>query len=373
MTKAYLPLFMVCIIEIKADLNQVIREIGIQYCPYTKFCQRNVTEYYNPIFRQPCCSECSCEENCWETANCCPDKVDINIQNPVTKCISDIVKKADDFGKEKWGYHIINYCPVSEKNASLVEKCTTKEANTFEELIWVSNNTSGTIYRNRYCAGCHHVMSNLTEWSLEAKCTNEVYNSFGSLGSFFLSGNCQLTVELPENLNVTQCLVAKYTTCNQTGLWQSFDADVEWACQAFEAVFTAKATDRKSSSTYEAYRNPYCYVCNTDNSGNTDTLCPLPSYDSFDVSVFTSIIDFKRYQQTDDEESTQAQCEIYEMFDEIMVGNFILLFLIDKVNNFYYLYVLFKTSSYEKTNQKQNLACLVCSPWWTRTLTWTTQ
>ena len=320
MTKAYLPLFMACIFEIKANSNQVIREIGIQYCPYIKFCKRNITEYYNPIFRQPCCSECSCEENCWEIANCCPDKNNIKTPNPVTKCISVIVKKADDFGKEKRGYHVIDYCPMTEKNDSLVNKCTTKEANTFEELIWVSDNTSGTIYRNRFCAECHHAISNLTEWSLEAKCTNDVYNSFGSLTSFFLSDKCQLSVKLPDNLNVTHCVVAKYTTCNQTGLWQNFDADVQWACEAFEAVFTA--IDRRISTTFEAYRNAYCFVCNTDNIGNTDTLCPLPSYDSFDVSVFTSIIDFKRYQQTDDEESTQAQCKIYEMFDEIMVGIF---------------------------------------------------
>ena len=308
-------------LEISTESNHVIQDIGYQLCPYANFCQRNATQYYSPIFRRPCCSDCSCEDRCWETANCCPDKEVFENKDPVTKCITDIVKKADGFSKEKWGYHVINYCPITEKNATLVTKCTAKEARDFEELIWVSDDISGKIYRNKFCAECHHVTSNVTEWPIEAKCTNDIYTRLDNLMSFFLSNKCQLTIKQPGNFTLKSCMVPKYTTCNQTGLWHKFDADVKWACQAFEAVFTARGPEGRDA-TFEAYRNAYCYVCNTDVSVEiTETLCPVPSFEQPDVSVFTSLIDYKRYQQSDDQESTtETTCKTHEILDEIMVG-----------------------------------------------------
>ena len=322
-TMGYIVLLIANILEINAISNHMIRDIGSQLCPYTKFCQRNATtEYYDPIFRRPCCSECSCEDDCWKTASCCPDKVVIENKEPVTKCKTEIVKKADGFDREKFGYHVIDYCPLIEKNATLVTKCTTKEDRDFEELIWVSDDISGKIYQNKFCAECHNITSNLTEWLIEAKCTDDVYTRLDSFMSFFLSNKCQLTIKEPDNYTITSCMIPKYTTCNQTGLWHKFDADVKWACQAFEAVFIARAPeDRDLGLTREVYRNAYCYACNTDSVENTDTLCPIPSFEHPDVSVFTSLIDYKRYQQSDNQESTtETTCKINEILDEIMVG-----------------------------------------------------
>ena len=239
----------ISILEVTAKTNNVIHEIGSQLCPYTSFCQRNATPYYDPgAFQRPCCSECSCEENCWEIANCCPDKDIIETQEPITKCIADVVKKTAAFGRARFGYHVIDYCPMPVKNVTLVNKCTIKQAASFEELIWVSDDISGKIYRNKFCAECHLVTSNVKEWSLEAKCTSDVYASLDNLESFFLSNKCQLTNREPDKLNgkLPGCEVPKYTTCNETGLWKNFDADVKWACNTFEApFFRPKATKHR--------------------------------------------------------------------------------------------------------------------------------
>ena len=79
----------------------------------------------------------------------------------------------------------------------------------------------------------------------------------------------------------------------------------------------------------EAYKNAYCYVCNTNTIGNTETLCPLPGddpLDLLDVSVFSTLVDYKRYQQAYDDQTattTETACKSYEIMDEIMVGNYI--------------------------------------------------
>ena len=310
-----------------AKTNDVLHEIGAQLCPHTRFCQRNATEYYTPgVFQRPCCSGCSCEDNCWETANCCPDKDVIETREPITTCASVIVKKADGFRKERLGYNVIDHCPVDEKNDTLVSKCTVKQAKDFEEFIWVSNGEDGTIYRNKFCAQCHFETSIVAEWSLEAKCTNDVYTSFDNLTTFLLSNKCQLIVREPYNLtntNFTTCEVPDFTTCNETGLWKEFNADVKWACGAFEAPFFVRRLEGKDQFIMDAYRNVYCFICNTGRVQITETLCPLPGYDPLDVNVFSSLVDYRRYEQADDyqDHSTlETNCKSYEIMDDIMVG-----------------------------------------------------
>ena len=46
-------------------------------CPYTTFCQANASMTFEEDTRKymPCCPPCSCDENCLQSHNCCPDKV----------------------------------------------------------------------------------------------------------------------------------------------------------------------------------------------------------------------------------------------------------------------------------------------------------
>ena len=318
-TSKYFILLIVCAAKTTAITNHLIHDIGYRLCPYTSFCHRNATPYDIPILRRPCCSECSCEANCGETANCCPDQDIIDNKEPTPECRITVVKKADGFSRETRGYQVIDYCPTIEKNASLVTKCTTEDTRDFQDIIWVSDDISGKIYRNKFCAECHRVTSNVTEWQLEVKCTEDIYTYFDSLKSFFLSDKCQLTSRQPDTTSFKSCAVPKYTTCNQTGLWPKFDADVNWACQIFEAAFFTRELQGRDTNQLDVYKNAYCYVCNVDSIQNTETLCPMPGYYPSDLGVFTSLIDYKSYQQIDEQES-QTTCRSYEIMDEIMVG-----------------------------------------------------
>ena len=299
--------------------SHVIDYIGSQLCPYTSFCQRNAAPYVKPLSLRPCCSDCSCDANCWETATCCPDQ-DVPVHSErIAHCKSSIVKAAEGFSSEIWGHRVIDYCPSAERNASLIAKCSAEGARDFVDMIRVSDDVSGKVYQNRFCAECHHVTGSITEWPLVAQCTEDVYTNKESWKSFLLSEKCQLTSKEPDNVSVEACALPKYTTCNQTGLWQTFVADVKWACELFEAVFFLRKS-KGGTGELDSYRNVYCYVCNTGEIGTVETLCPGRSNDP-GVTVFTSLIDHRRYEETDKQDITsQTACRSYEIMDTVMVG-----------------------------------------------------
>ena len=324
-TAKYVIMTIVCMAYIDVKASHVINDIGSQLCPYTSFCQRNATPFFNPLQLRPCCSDCSCEANCWETANCCPDQDVIEHPEPVANCKTSIVKAGKGFSSDIWGYRVIDYCPTTETNASLVTKCTNEKSRDFVDLIRVSDDISRKVYQNRFCAECHHVTNRITELPLVAQCTEDIYTNEGNWKSFLLSNKCQLT---SINTNLATCAVPKYTRCNQTGLWQNFDADVKWACEIFEAVFFLKASQGRNEHT-DTYRNAYCYVCNTDSIGSIDALCPGRKFQPPGVTVFSSLIDYKRY-QTDVQDTTPlTTCRSHEIMDTIMVcRGSVLLFLL---------------------------------------------
>ena len=303
--------------------QDVIYEIGKKLCPYTDYCQREKDEQIG--YRQAsCCANCSCEDSCWETGTCCPDKEYIVKREPVRRCRVSVVKA----GKNKsvyngitfgiWAYYIIDYCPESEQNISIINKCTLSDIDHISDYRWVSDYVTGNIYQNKFCAACHGRVG-LTEWQLETSCKNVLFSNFSHLNSLLLSDECDIINREPGteiNNMYRRCAIPFYTRCNQTGLWTKYDPDIKWACDIHNSEFF-----EYNNREVIVYKNAFCYACNVPGIENAPTTCLY--INEVEQFTFTALIDYKRYEKLSSEwqsPNINMPCEVDEIMDQYMVS-----------------------------------------------------
>ena len=219
-----------------------------------------------------CCGNCSCEDDCWRTANCCPDKETIR-EEPALTCRSPLVKPILGKSRSNLGYQVIDTCPFTEINDTLVSKCISNEIHDLAGLIWVFDKQQELTYKNEYCALCHHV-THFVKWKLRVKC--DKLSSTADLSPLFmLDDRCELKLEKPENTTATSfpvCLIADYNHCNQTGLWSTYDADIERSCDIYHSPYIFADWYLMPPMTY---KNVFCYQCNTVETMVTNPVCVL--------------------------------------------------------------------------------------------------
>ena len=218
-----------------------------------------------------CCGKCSCDDDCWKTANCCPDKDNVH-DKPMLMCKSPVVKRLPNESPGKIGYFVVNSCPRSEKNVTLISKCTAEVKTEFEEYIWVYDLKDGLSYQNKYCALCHHI-DHFIQWQLNFKCTYIPPSK--NLENSLLSNNCRLKLEAPVNVSTEICLVPDYTLCNESGIWGSYNVEIERACYSYQSIYFAQVLMRRGHCVYKSFRNVFCYYCNKDHSSPTGPVCNI--------------------------------------------------------------------------------------------------
>ena len=303
--------------------QKIIYNIGKNLCPYNDYCSRQ--KEFLPFPDHPCCEDCSCEDSCWETKNCCPDKEVIDTRMPVENCHVTIVKKRNKnmlynglyFGIK--AYRIVDNCPESEQNVSIINRCTLLDINHISDYNWVSNFSTGTIYQNKFCAACHGE-TGLTEWLMEARCEDVLYSNFSDLKSLLLSEKCDLINREPSGIAdhpYIQCAVPFYSRCNQTGLWEIYDQDIEWACNIHEATFLEVEFNH-----IDVYKNAFCYACNRREIASATAICKIDIRTiRTDFSlVFSTLIDYRRDDYLESyQPASDFACEVNEMFDPYLV------------------------------------------------------
>ena len=311
------------VIPTKGKGPNIIYEIGKSLCPYNDYCSRKKDFLF--FADHPCCEDCSCEDNCWETKTCCPDKEAIYNRAPIENCHVTIVKKRNKTALYNGinngirAYRIIDKCPTSEQNVSIINKCNLSDMTHISDYNWVSNNLTGKIYQNKFCAACHGE-TGLTEWRLEARCEDVLYSNFSYLKSLLLSEKCDIINREPSgshDLPYKRCAIPLYTNCNQTGQWRNFDATIVWACNLHESTFMETIFND-----IILYKNAFCYACNQREITSAKTICKttISNIRNDGRLVFSSLIDYKR----DDQLATykpafEFSCDVTEMFDPYLV------------------------------------------------------
>ena len=309
-------------ITLEQRRQAIIFEIGKALCPYSDYCQRKKVLNYD--FRlAPCCADCSCEDSCWETGNCCPDKEVIDKREPSQSCHESIVKKSklstdgNEISHGIWSYYIIDYCPETEQNASVIKKCNLTDIDHIEDYRWLSDNLSGNIYQNKFCAACHG-RKNLTKWQLVTRCEAVLFANFSYMNSLLLSDKCDIINREPNESTdaiYKRCIIPFYTRCNQTGLWTNYDPDIVWACNIYTSIFTVIVNTHASF-----YKNAFCYACNLPRIENAATMC-MGILDSSNKLSFRILIDYDRTEDLGKKHLTaNSECEMNEIRDPYMVS-----------------------------------------------------
>ena len=242
-----------------------------------------------------CCGNCSCKDDCWKTANCCPDKENIK-EEPVLNCRSSVIKPIPTSRPSNFGYHVIDTCPPTEVNDTLVANCIANDLNDLMNLVWVFDKHQELTYKNKYCALCHHV-NYFVKWQLRVKCNTHLPMA-GMSPLFMLDDRCELKLEKPENTTAIVfpvCTVTDYNHCNQTGLWATYNADIERSCDIYHSPYFVESIlhGHATKKAIKTYQNVFCFICNSNETLVANAVCVL-SHDFGQVSylIYSFVVVF---------------------------------------------------------------------------------
>ena len=305
--------------------SQVIEGVDLNICPYTDFCHRKaiqILEHNKGVMS--CCAACSCTETCWKVGNCCPDKEPVTFVASEFTCTSTKVKTtpADRtvYDGYRYGiprYRIVSSCPVKEKNKTLIDKCAGKNKSSIEDYTWVTDQQSGRIFQNKHCARCHGV-NTFFKWQIRTTFSIVLILNFSSLPHSIHSPQCELMVELPENMTQLaenyRCYEADIGECNKTGLWRHYDANMKTACE----IYDSPIIHYKISSFVDLYKNIFCYYCNGGKGLTTNDICTdLITGKTGSSESFSALVDFTGQRQ----KIATSECEMHEIYDMFTVIN----------------------------------------------------
>ena len=302
--------------------SKPIELVDLDICPFTKFCHRNATAVLKEDL-VPCCTPCSCSDNCWEQGNCCPDKDIIGHRVPELECVLTMVKETEPAGRIAYNgytygikrYRIVTSCPNEEKNKTLVEKCASHNKTSILDYTWVTDESTGRIYQNEHCARCHAV-DRYFKWQIRTTYSPALLANFSSLPNIIHSRHCELMVELPDDkvhlADKYRCYKADRAECNITGLWRDYDASVDLACRTYSSPIVTYI--QKSLM----YKNIYCYYCNGLKGQQFAQSCPNLSDGRNGIlsKSFSALIDFTERQPS----GVASLCSQNEIFDILILS-----------------------------------------------------
>ena len=296
-------------------------------CPFTAQCQRNATKVLpENSQRSACCTSCSCHDECLAMGNCCLDKRLPFIKPIKFSCKETLVKRRientgiaenvyrghDSHIKR---YFIIDSCldNLSSETAKRCSGSTNNDA-TLEDLVWVSDLDSGRIFKNIYCAKCRGI-TNIIQWQVFTTCLDSVLANMSTVLPTVLSELCSIIVDVPEETAAAtekyRCFLPKYSRCNETGLWDKYDAKIEQLCLGFSATYI-----KQSISGDVLYKNVFCYVCNQRHPAIVKKLCFLADI-KFVHTQFSALLDYNRYTQPT---TAEHECGMAELMDKRTVN-----------------------------------------------------
>ena len=298
-------------------------------CPFTAQCHRNATKLPqgNPQV-DACCASCSCHDDCYAMGNCCPDKRESGLKPIQFGCKETLVKRSNsiynteskiyrghDSGVKR--YFVVDNCLDNITSTETAKMCskTKNDSATLDDLVWVSDLDSGRIFQNKHCAKCHGV-ANIIQWQVKTTCNNILQANISTAVTTLLSDLCSIIVDVPEGIAAAaeeyQCFLPEYSRCNETGLWDKYDAKLEESCLDFTSIyFYPKA----SLQSFILYKNVFCYVCN---QGSQTIIikdeCPfLDTLSKSGTIAFSALVDFKRYTLP---MPSEQKCGIAEIMDK---------------------------------------------------------
>ena len=239
------------------NLTHLATEFALTCGSAYAFCNPGVLPFKLPEVFNKDCSIRNCMNNCAQSRSCSPD-VKFAFLN--VSCLS-----TDLYTTRKEIIHTYNMVASCSDAASYYALLchNIDDINEFnfsnETFRPVISRLTNICYRNKFCASCHNDDLDLIPFKLDLKCDNFFdINSFSSLQEMWTAikiSNCSVSYVPPyiDGMSATSCSLTSTSVqrrCNVSGLWSTYDPQIEWACQNFNSL------------TYRGYSNIFCYICN---------------------------------------------------------------------------------------------------------------
>lgn len=208
--------------------------------------------------------DCSCDDNCYKSASCCPDAA--YFQRRV--CSAAYIKHRSDDRFLTSYYFMIRKCPINYRYPSIKLKCE-KNFNVDLLNIPVINIQTQETYFNIYCYICHNQQEpnyqNLTDimvWNVSLVCPNLFFPALKPSISAVLQTASEKDCSLHYSTTylVDSCeLTDRWTIdiCNQTGVVKSLSESVRFMCESMNGNLMANSQN-------SMYKNPICDLCNSE-------------------------------------------------------------------------------------------------------------
>ena len=304
--------------------SQVISDHFSMMCPFTAQCHRNATKLLQGnLLVDDCCTSCSCHDDCRAMGNCCPDKRESGLKPIQFSCKETLVKRNRyttentiyrGYNSGIKRYFIVDNCLDNITSTETAKMCSKAEDDsaTIEDLVWVSDLDSGRIFQNKHCAKCHGA-ANIIQWQVVTTCFNILQANITTAVTTLLSDLCSIIVYVPEGIAAAAeeyvCFLPKYSRCNETGLWDKYDAKTEKSCLDFTSIYFYPTGHLQY---FVLYKNVFCYVCN---QGSQTIIiqdeCPfLDAGIKSDIKSFSALLDYKIYTQP---MTSEQKCGIAEI------------------------------------------------------------
>lgn len=148
---------------------------------------------------------------------------------------------------------MVDKCPIRyTSNNTVIDLCK-------NQLRPCSGVESNFTFKNMFCAQCNYE-HDCVPWTLDVDCkvpykSEGMFQSISEIKSVINEYGCVIQYRFHrwstggtcrDIDNLRQVRIDK---CNVTGLWQMYDADLEWACENF-------------NTPYKMFKNVFCYICN---------------------------------------------------------------------------------------------------------------
>ena len=224
---------------------------------------------------------CRCDRLCTQFGDCCADsQLAHNTTGPEFACVSTSVQWIPESDTTYW---MIASCPKGELARELTGVAELCESQSLTSPP-VSDNRTGLVYRNKYCAQCHSVPDKEhVTWQSQWRCSDIIQRAFdegnATIDIALLLDSCQLLYYV-QPLSLHSISLAP-RTC---------DKDMVYTCQPPPGTDTSTAEYRAlrdlcrsqpvdvritESSSITLYKNTFCALCSTFGQG-LKILCPQP-------------------------------------------------------------------------------------------------
>ena len=266
-----------------------------QRCPRADICtqgkQSNQQESENS-----CCLPCSCDSTCKYIGNCCDRNAHIG-----NMCHMPVVEQ-EGLDVRDLEYFMINIC----LNSSEFMDCLSENVAPWGWLYPVYDPASDLNYYNYRCAECNGVRDYI-HWNLKLKSSYNERSLSHCLSAVagYPQKDCVLSFTPPKEMKIIDHVCSSETilSCNISGLWSKYDAELEQACH----TWFSPTLDIFGDLTYA---NVYCAMCNGVLPAPTD-VCQVPEWQRTDLfESLSMILDYKRVQNVIENQPTQETSNV---------------------------------------------------------------